>query len=68
MEDTMKDKNGTQFKVGACLQSTQSIGDAGLISCIAINGDTATFTRDRFGEEPFKINQNSMNTSKWVVR
>jgi len=63
----MKDKNGTPFEVGAALQSTQSVGEAGIINCIAIHGDTATFTRDRFGEKDFKIDQNSLNLSQWVV-
>ena len=67
MTETMMDKNGTPFEVGAALQSTQSVGEAGIINCIAIHGNTATFTRDRFGEDDFKINQDSLNSSEWVV-
>ena len=63
----MTDKNGTQFEVGSALQSTQSVGDAGIISCIAIHGKTATFSRDRMSDNDFKINQDSLNSSEWVV-
>ena len=63
----MKDKNGTPFDVGDALQSMQSVGDAGIVTCIAIHGKTATFSRGMMNEEDFKLDQNSMNSSEWIV-
>ena len=64
----MKDKNGMSFEIGAALQSTQSIGDAGIIICIDIKGDVATFTtRDRFGKDDFKFDQSLINSSEWEL-
>ena len=64
----MTDSNGTPFKVGSALQSSQATNkEALVISCIAIHGNTATFTKDRIGCDDFKHNQDSMNSSKWVV-
>ena len=63
----MKDKNGTSFEVGSSLQSIQSTQGAGTINCIAINGNTATFSRDESGEKYFNLDQNNINSSEWVV-
>lgn len=63
----MKDKNGTFFTVGSKLQSTQSKGDAGIITCIAVKNGIATLCFNRHGR-CFNMNQKNLATSMWVAR
>ena len=67
----MTDKNGNQVAVGCEQQSSESINDAGIIECIKIEGNVATFRKKRFTSLPmettFVLAQQSLTNSKWIV-
>ena len=65
--DKMKDKNGTIFTVGSKLQPTQSKGDAGLVTCTAINNGIATMCHDQ-QDRCFNIDQKNLFASRWVLK
>lgn len=64
---TMKDSKGNEFWSGSELISTK--GRSGKIVCIGICEDVATFKRTSMylPNEPFRINQESMESCLWVV-
>lgn len=68
---TMKDSKGNNFYVGSILVSSECPDtDSGII-CNSITGNIAYFTEPDFNHllaRSFGLNQNSLNTSKWIIK
>ena len=65
----MRDSQGSEIKIGALLKSRETKINKPNIKCIDINKNIATFKYldNPFGDEAFKLDQNSLNQPCWVI-